>query len=344
MTRLGRDQEILRRQRQWVSAVPALPRLRWGLVEELLRQHQPQAAWKELHNWLQESPQEPSLLWQSALLSMALGHFDKAAQHLRQLLNIAGHQAAAQHYLGWLAAQAGDTARAIEWRRKAVDASHPMPGLLRLSPLLEHTETIAEYRGLLRQLRTTQPQLSPQLWLLEAQLLQRKHRWGESAAVLESALAQFPQHESLAYLRALAGVEGKDAEDGIQRLRALLTHSPQDAALQNALGYSLADQGIELDEARILVQRALKQQPEDAAIIDSMGWVLYRLGQLDTALLYLQRALRLRPSDPEISAHLGELLWALKRHEEARELWARTLAMHPDSPVLRRTMQRFLNT
>jgi tetratricopeptide (TPR) repeat protein len=94
-------------------------------------------------------------------------------------------------------------------------------------------------------------------------------------------------------------------------------------------------------EARELVSRALKLDPDNPMILDSMGWVEYRSGKLEAALRYLQRAHHLMP-DPEIAAHLGEVLWKMGREAEARELWARSLEANPDSDIIRRTQQRFI--
>ena len=124
-------------------------------------------------------------------------------------------------------------------------------------------------------------------------------------------------------------------------LRAYLKLKPKSAQGLNALGYILANRTNRIREARELVSRALKLDPDNPMILDSMGWVEYRSGKLEAALRYLQRAHHLMP-DPEIAAHLGEVLWKMGREAEARELWARSLEANPDSDIIRRTQQRFI--
>ena len=110
----------------------------------------------------------------------------------------------------------------------------------------------------------------------------------------------------------------------------------------NALGYSLADRGIRLSEAHDLIEKALKLSPDDYFIVDSMGWVLFRQGDLKGALSQLERAYKGRP-DAEIAAHLGEVLWRLGRTDEAEKLWQQASHKTPDNDTLQKTMKRFLS-
>jgi tetratricopeptide (TPR) repeat protein len=123
-------------------------------------------------------------------------------------------------------------------------------------------------------------------------------------------------------------------------LRELIGRDPNNVAALNALGYSLANLTTDRhDEAYHLVKRALELKPDDAAIMDSMGWVEFRRGNLDSALDYLQKAYAIFP-DPEVAAHLGEVLWQLDRKDEAITIWSTSQKEHPDSDPLRNTLQR----
>jgi Flp pilus assembly protein TadD len=122
-------------------------------------------------------------------------------------------------------------------------------------------------------------------------------------------------------------------------LRRLLELRPDHAHAYNALGYTLADRNQRLTEARELIEQALTLSPNDAFIMDSMGWVLYRLGRNQEALDYLQRAYQLRP-DPDIAAHLGEVLWVLGKQDEARKVWSRALEEHATNAALQNTVKR----
>ena len=122
----------------------------------------------------------------------------------------------------------------------------------------------------------------------------------------------------------------------------MLELEPDNAHALNALGYTLADRTDRYSEALVYIEKALALKPEDPAILDSMGWVHYRLGNLEQAERYLRRALE-QVMDGEIAAHLGEVLWQQGRRDEAREVWQSAVEAGSDNPVLERTMQRFLN-
>jgi len=122
-------------------------------------------------------------------------------------------------------------------------------------------------------------------------------------------------------------------------LRKVIAMQPTHAHAYNALGYTLADRNQRLPEALTLIETAHKLAPEDPFILDSLGWVLHRLGRNEEALGHLQRSFGLRP-DAEIAAHLGEVLWLLGRQAEARKLWADALRDHPKNEVLQSTVKR----
>ena len=118
----------------------------------------------------------------------------------------------------------------------------------------------------------------------------------------------------------------------------VIQDNPDHADALNALGYTLADQTSRYDEALEYIERALALKPDNAAILDSMGWVQYRLGNNLDALRYLRRALELQP-DAEIAAHLGEVLWVTGDREEALRVWEASLAQNPDDKLLQRLMK-----
>ena len=126
------------------------------------------------------------------------------------------------------------------------------------------------------------------------------------------------------------------------RLRKLIILRPDHAQAYNALGYTLADRTERLKEARQYIDKALKLAPEDPFILDSMGWVHFRLGNLQEGLVFLQRAFAQRP-DPEIAAHLGEVLWVKGQHDAAETVWRAAAVQNPDNELLKGTMARLLH-
>jgi tetratricopeptide (TPR) repeat protein len=161
-----------------------------------------------------------------------------------------------------------------------------------------------------------------------------------SIEVLSRGLAQFPDNVDLLYARSLAAEKVNDLAMAEQDLRRVLKQDPDNAHALNALGYTLADRTNRYQEAYELIKRALDLRPDDPAIMDSMGWVLYRLGRHDEAVRFLKQALELH-DDGEIAAHLGEVLWVSGRAAEAKDVWQRAIKSYPDHKVLQEVMQRF---
>jgi tetratricopeptide (TPR) repeat protein len=180
-----------------------------------------------------------------------------------------------------------------------------------------------------------------QVVLAEAQILREARQYQEAYDVLGRALEKLPNYPDLLYDHAMAAEKVNRMDVMEQNLRKLIQQKPDHAHAYNALGYSLADRNERLDEARELLEKALSLAPDDPFIIDSMGWVHYRLGDKDKAASYLRRALETRP-DPEIAAHLGEILWMQGKKEEAVKLWQTYLKESPDNDVLQGVIKKFM--
>jgi len=158
--------------------------------------------------------------------------------------------------------------------------------------------------------------------------------------VLSDALTHTPDDPDLLYDAAMAA-ERIDALEAVEKhLKHLITLKPDHAHAYNALGYTWADRNMRLQEADQLLARALALAPDDPAIIDSAGWLQYRLGHLDKARVLLQQAFDSRP-DADIGAHLGEVLWQLGQREQALSVWRSAQTLGPDSPTLMNTLKRF---
>jgi tetratricopeptide (TPR) repeat protein len=180
-------------------------------------------------------------------------------------------------------------------------------------------------------------------WLLESELRRMDADAGRGPATgevdaLSEGLAAFPDDPALLYARALAWERRDDIARAEADLRRILVAEPDDPAALNALGYTLADRTTRYQEALELIERARLAEPGNAAIIDSYGWVLHRLGRHEDALVELRRAFVLQ-RDAEIAAHIGEVLWVLGRKEEARHWFDEAAAIDPDNRSLRRALE-----
>jgi tetratricopeptide (TPR) repeat protein len=202
-------------------------------------------------------------------------------------------------------------------------------------------EDLQPARALLAGLRqqSRDPDLRVDAWLLETELLLQKQQRVEAEAVFEQALGEFPLDQRLLYARALARVAADDLVGAEADLRRILNADPDNSQALNALGYTLADRTDRHAEALGYIERALALSPGEGAILDSMGWVLFRLGRTEEALEYLIKAHE-AASDAEIAAHYGEVLWTLGRQEEAKVVWKKALEASPEDPVLQETLRR----
>jgi len=172
-----------------------------------------------------------------------------------------------------------------------------------------------------------------QMYIFRAQAAVGRDDLDLAEDLLRQGLRLYPEDSSLRYAQALLYQEQGRLSRAASALEALVADTPEDAGLLNALGYLLTDSLDRHEEAYDYIEQALTLEPDNAAIIDSMGWVLFHLGDYDAALEQLQRAFELFP-DPEVAAHIVDVYWALGRKTEARSLLEREIASHPDSPYL----------
>jgi tetratricopeptide (TPR) repeat protein len=209
----------------------------------------------------------------------------------------------------------------------------------RKASLLARQGKMAEARALLRDMPEKQPEDARTKVMAEVQLLRDYKQYNEAYAVLVEAAKRSPEDVELMYEQAMAAEKiGKPAEME-SLLRQVIATKPDYHHAYNALGYSLADRNTRLTEARALIGKALELAPQDPYIMDSLGWLEFRSGNLQEALRILNDAYKARP-DAEIAAHLGEVLWNLDRRDDATSLWAEGKALNPDNETLLETMRR----
>jgi tetratricopeptide (TPR) repeat protein len=176
-------------------------------------------------------------------------------------------------------------------------------------------------------------------WLAEARILREAGDRKSALEALDQALEQLPGSISIRYSHALLAAELGWVDVAEKDLRIIIAKQPENAAALNALGYTLADQTERYEEAEALIRQAFILRPDDASIVDSMGWISYRLGHLDEAEKFLRRAWALN-KNPEIAAHLGEVLWVNGKQEAARSVWHEGMEVDRENPVLQETLQR----
>jgi len=294
----------------------------------------------EFQKLLEVFPDNTDVLFAVAVLSMQLEDNVAAEDYLKRLLALDYRDRnTVRFYLGQLTEEQKRYPEALGWYREVTRGEHFLPAQIRQAQVISKEGDLSGAREFLRKVDAANNQQRVQLILAEAQLLREANQTGEAFKVVERGLDKLPENTDLLYDYAMLA-EKLDRMDILESsLRKVIRIKPDHAHAYNALGYSLADRAERLAEAREFIETALKLAPEDAFIIDSMGWVLYRLGQPEEALKYLRRAYAGRP-DPEIAAHLGEVLWVLGQRAEAQKVWSEALTKTPANDTLIKTIER----
>ena len=278
-----------------------------------------------------------------ALLNMQAGDLEVAEARLKALLAHERFRANAYYHLGEIALDTGEHTLAIDRFLRVDQGELVIEARKQLASLAVLTENPSQAHRWFAEARLLFEPFKQQLLLAEAQFQTARGEAKEAIPILTEALLQAPNDRQILYTRALAFESVNDIAGAEADLRAILAQDPEDPDALNALGYTLADRTDRFSEAEILIAKALEKKPDSAAILDSMGWVLFKLGQLEAALGYLEKAWAL-VQDHEIAAHYGEVLWMLGRRQEAQLIWQEGYASTPESDKIRDTIQRLTDT
>ena len=246
---------------------------------------------------------------------------------------------AVRFYLGQVNEERKRPEDALRWYSSVNGGDQYVPARARYAGILAKQGKLGDARKYLQEAGRSAPE-KVQFTQAEAQLLRDANDYRAAFDLLGQAVSKNPNSPELLYDQAMAA-EKVDRIDVLEsNLRKVIQLKPDYAHAYNALGYTLADRNTRLSEAYTLIEQALKLAPEDPFIMDSMGWVLFRMNQNDAALTFLKRAFEIRP-DAEIAAHLGEVLWAMGRHDEAKKVWASALKESPANELLLATVKKF---
>jgi len=329
---------------RFVTAHPAAYDARLVYARLLVGEGRLDQARGQFEELLQHAPQNPDPLFALGVLALESERYDDARGYLERYLAAVGTAADRDLDLVYLnMARVAEGQRrldeALDWLHKVRGTEQQENARVREAFLLGRLNRVEEGLQLLQQAPGATAEERTQRVVAQGQLLRESHRYQESYDLLDKALAASPDDTSLLYESAMSA-ERLDRIDLMEaRLRHLLQLQPDYAHAYNALGYTLADRNIRLQEAYRLIDHALTLKPDDAFIVDSMGWVQYRLGNLSAARDSLMRAFQLK-ADPDVAAHLGEVLWATGDHSGAREILLNAQKRDGDSDTLRDTLQR----
>ncbi|MFM0014984.1 tetratricopeptide repeat protein [Paraburkholderia sediminicola] len=243
-------------------------------------------------------------------------------------------------YLAQLSLEQKNEAAASDWLNKVSPASQQfVPAQITRAQLLAKQGKTEDARKLLANLQAPDPRDQALILRTDAAILFDAKRYPEAETRLQQATANFPDDPDLTYDYAMAAEKTGHYDVMEAQLRKLIQTQPDNPQAYNALGYSLADRNQRLPEADKLVEKASSLAPNDAFIMDSVGWVKYRMGDTSDAITLLRKAYDLQPN-AEIGAHLGEVLWKTGAQDQARAAFRDARKLEPDNDTLVKTLQR----
>lgn len=326
---------------RYLEKNPKSREVRLQLARLLVAEKRYGDARREFERLLGDYPDSPEVVLPVAILALQQNDTGMAEKQLHRLLNLDFADKNLVHfYLGQIAAEDQRDGEALAHFAAVGVGEHYVAAQSRYAQVLARQGKIDEARSWLQQASAADAGERTQFVLSEAQILRDARRPADAYAVLDEALKKRPDDPDLLYDSALLS-ERLGRVDALEaRLRRLIELKPDNAHAYNALGYSFADRNIRLSEARELIAKALELSPGDPFILDSMGWVLYRQGDLAAALQNLEKAYGIR-SDAEIAAHLGEVLWMLERKDDARRVWREAAQRSPDNEALSAVVKKF---
>lgn len=314
--------------------------LRLSYARLLVSSNRFESAIRHFKVLIKQAPEDVDLLYSTALVVLQIKNFSEAEQYFNKLLALESHVQESRYYLGRLEEDRKRYQAALDWYSQAEEGALYIESQMGAARVMAKLGDVKKARGAYENLRSEHVNLATRIWLSESDMLRELKQDQAAYDLLSLAVKKYPDDMELLYSRALTA-ESIDRIDILEQdLKVVLQNQPDHVHALNALGYTLADRTNRYIEALEYIKQALKLDPTDPAIIDSMGWVHYRLGNLEKALEYLHRA-SAEFQDSEISAHLGEVLWVSGNQDEATKVWDRALDEYPDSDILINVIRRF---
>lgn len=326
--------------RDFLNSHPDADQVRLALARLLLIQKNTTDAKVEFTKLVERHQNNPEMNVIVGLLALDAKEYEFADRYLQHALDVGFKEPNRIYFnLGRSAAEQRDDARALQWFDKIGDGEQFLAGRLAAAAIIARRDGIDAAITMLDNVNGLSPEQQTLVIQNQALLLNQAKRTEEAYALLEKGVQKYPDSPELLYDYALNAERVGKFQVMEDTLNKVIRMKPDFAAAYNALGYSYADRNIKLVEAKNLIETATKLSPEDHYIMDSLGWVYYRLGDMGNATEQLRRAYAIQ-QDPEIAAHLAEVLWKQGKKDEAKQILDQALSANPDNEVLASTAQK----
>ena len=337
---MERPSKSIRVMRTGVAKFETDKALRLSYARMLIQNKKYELAQKQFQILVKLDPQDWETLYSIALIDTQLEKFDSAIEAYTKLIGVDQRADESQYNLGLIYQELGNLEKSIEhFRQVRIGTDNFLAAQQQATRLSIQSGRLDEAHDWLSQLSRGQPRLEVLFTTIESSLLIQEEHLDAAEQLLDTALNKFPNEMDLLFARVLYFDAQSDTEGSERDLMQIILMQPEDSRALNHLGYMLADQTTRYEEALELIERAIAISPEDPAIIDSLGWALYKVGRYEEALVQMRRAFAAFPDD-EVASHLGEVLWAMERFDEAMRVWQDALETDPESPLIAEAMER----
>jgi len=337
----GKNDEAVLQIKQVMDKRPDNNVLRLQYAQMLVEQHQLKQA-KVQYKILDENmPDNDEVILSLALIDIDTGELEEATEELQRLIELDKRTAVAYYYLGRISQNNGDRKKAVSYYLRVKEGNYVFDAQIRIATLLAALGKADEGLQKLEAMAEDQTSwaLRVRIYLAEGEILRSQQRFAEGVEMYSRALQEKRDDPNLLYARGLMAEKVDRLDMAEADLREVISQEPDNANALNALGYTLADRTSRYKEALKYIKRASELVPDDPAILDSLGWVSFRLGKMDDAEKWLAKAFK-KLEDPEIAAHYGEVLWSRNKRKQATEVWKKGKKVDARHPVLIETLQR----
>ena len=326
--------------RQTVEKYSENARLRMFYARNLVDAKQFDAATKQFEVLTEDEKLQHEARYALGLLTLQMNKPKESTEYFARLLKDKKRIYESQYYLAQSYELQNELDKAIEAYKQIHNNQYAFESGLRIALLLAKQGRLQEARRRLQNMSPDSLDKELRIYLTEGEILNSAKQYKEAVKLYTEALQQLTDNNRLLYARALTAEKIGQIDLAVSDLESIVKREPENAQALNALGYTLIDKTEQLKRGLGYIKKALKLEPEDPAIHDSIGWAYYRLGQYDEALKYLRRAFE-KLKDAEIAAHLGEVLWVAGDREEAQKIWNSALEQAPNDDLLLNVMQKF---
>ncbi len=328
---------------QAIKKHPKATKLRLALLRFLIDDKKYATAGEHLEAVYDLSKNDATILFKIALLAVETDQYSLAKKYFTRTIKLGEYLQSSNYYLGRMASNDNQHQLAIDYYSQVNSGAHKSGSQFRIVEalvLLNKPKKALEYIAALKQNYKKNANKKLELQLLEGQLLRSTGQFEQSYQVLSKASKYHPESIELLYSKALSADRLSKHHEFETDLKKILKKHPNNAQALNALGYYLVSKTQRFEEAEKLVYKAFKINPNDPAIIDTIGWLHFKQGEIEKAEKWLSKANAL-VFDPEISAHMGEIYWVLGKKEKAKAVWKKAIEHFPTDLELIETIKRF---